>query len=59
MSKGRDTGHVWVCGTCRLMSKDKETMPNACCQNAILCDEGSVELVDGKVVKAWAILRYL
>jgi hypothetical protein len=51
-------GTVWVC-SCGRYGVHKDKMGKCCFDSAILCDEKTVEVVDGKVIKAWAVNKYV
>lgn len=51
---------IWVCGICNSYALTLEELATGFCEGkAILCDANTVETVNGKVVKAWAVKRDL
>lgn len=53
-----EPGEIWVCGRCRRFGKNRRTIGGECCfEYSFLCDEGSLELLEGRVVDCQAAMK--
>lgn len=49
---------IWVCGMCRRSGKNRRTIGGECCfTHSFLCDDGSLEILEGRVVDCQAATK--